>query len=220
MSEPIGEWDDRDSLSPAPIDREELRQWAGDRDRYLTFSVDISHDSVHDALAPVRSVLADHDCVTVAPPEYYHITVKQVGCIRDPPERESDITPSTATDLQRRAREALADVEPFEVSFPRLNLFDVVVFCEVQAAEPLFEAHRRLCALPDVPPWQHEREDYVPHVTLSHFESRDGVEELIADLEPLREVDIPSVPIEAISLQEMHPARLYPSRETIAEFAL
>lgn len=220
MPESIGEWENRYSLSPNVFDPAKLQQWAGDRERYLTFSVDITHHPVHDALEEVRSVLATHDCVTVAPPEYYHITAKQIGCVRDPPGRESDITPSTANDLQRRARETLDEVEPFEVCFPQLNLFDSVVFCEVQADDPLFDVHRRLCNLPGVPQWEHEREDYVPHMTISHFQSRDGFEELIADLEPLRDIDIPSMTIESVSLQEMHPAELYPSRETIAEFQL
>lgn len=220
MSESIGEWENRYSLSPDVIDREALDQWAGDRERFLTFSVDITHPTVHNALDQVRSVLANHDCATVAPPEYYHITVKQVGCIRDPPIRESDITPSTASNLQREAHETLSELEPFEVSFPRLNLFDRVIFCEVQAGEPLFDVHRRLCNLPDVPQGQYERENYVPHVTLSHFQSHDGIGNLIADLEPLRDIEIPSVTVESISLQELHPARLYPSRETIEEFEL
>jgi len=220
MSGSIGEWENRYSLSPDVIDRDGLQQWAGDRERYLTFSVDITHRAVHDALEQVRSVLATHDCVTVAPPEYYHITAKQIGCIRDPPKRESDITSSTANRLQRRARETLAEVEPFEVSFPQLDLFDRVIFCEVQAGDPMLDVHRRLCDLPAVPQWQHEREDYVPHMTISHFQSRDGFEELITDLEPLRDLDIPPVTIDSISLQEMHPAELYPSRETIVEFKL
>lgn len=220
MTESIGKWENRYSFSPNVVNREALDQWAGDRERYLTFSVDVTHPPVHDALETVREVLAKHECTTVAPPEYYHITLKQVGCIRESPERESDITPSTMSKLQRAARDTLAEVEPFEISLPRLNLFDRVIFCEVADCDPLLELHRRLCDLPDVPQWEHEREDYVPHVTLSHFQSCEGLKGLFADLEPLRDIEVPSVMIESISLQEMHPARLYPSRETVAEFEL
>lgn len=217
MTNSIGRWEDRYSFSPAVLDQEALDEWAGDRDRYLTYSVDVTHPPVHDALEPVRTVLANHDCTTVAPPDYYHITVKQVGCLSESPERESDITPSTARELRRMAQETVSEVEPFEATFPRLNLFDGVVFCEVADCDPLYEIHNRLCDLPDMPQWNYERADYAPHMTLAHFQSREGYEALVADLEPLREVEIPSITIEAISVQEMHPASLYPSRETITE---
>lgn len=220
MTESIGNWENRYSFSPDVLDREALDQWAGDRERYLTFSIDVTQPSVHDALEAVRTVLANHDCTTVAPPEYYHITVKQVGCIREPPERETDVTPSTMSKLRRAARETLSKVESFEVSLPRLNLFDRVIFCEVAECGPLNELHSRLCDLPDVPQWEYEREDYVPHVTLSHFQSCEGLEGLFADLEPLRDVEIPSVRVDSVLLQEMHPAELYPSRKTVEEFEL
>lgn len=151
MTESIGNWENRYQFSPNILDREALNQWAGDRERYLTLSVNVSKSSVHNALEPVRTVLADHDCSTVAPPDYYHITLKKVGCIRDPPERDSDITPSTLSELRRAARRTLSDVQPFEVSLPRLNLFDNVVFCEVAEQDRLQEIHQRLCDLPDVP---------------------------------------------------------------------
>lgn len=218
VAESLGEWESRYSFSPDVLDRQALDQWAGDRDRYLSFSVDVTHPPVHDALEPIRTVLAKHDCTTVAPPEHYHITVKQVGCIREPPERESDITPSTASKLRRMAQETLSEVEPFEIDLPRLNLFDRVVFCEVAECDPLFEIHGRLCDLPDMPQWKYEREEYVPHMTLAHFRSREGIEELIADLEPYRDLEIPPIRIASVSLQEMHPAELYPARTTVAEF--
>lgn len=220
MTESIENWENRYSFSPDVLDREALDQWAGDRERYITFSVDVTQPSVHNALEAVRTVLAKHNCTTVAPPEYYHITVKQVGCVREPPERDTDVTPSTMSKLRRAAREMLSEVEPFEVSLPRLNLFDRVIFCEVAECEPLIELHWRLCNLPDVPQWKYEREDYVPHVTLSHFQSYEGLEGLFADLEPLRDVEIPSVTVESVSLQEMCPAGLYPPRETVEEFEL
>lgn len=220
MADSVGRWADRYSLAPAITDREALAEWAGDRNRYLTFSVDVTQQPVHDALEPVRRVLATHDCTTVAPPDYYHITVKQVGCIRDPPERETDITLSTAHKLRQAAQKTLSEFESFEIEFPRLNLFEGVVFCEVANCDPLIEIHRRLCDLPDMPQWDYERADYIPHMTLSHFQSREGYEALVADLESLREVEIPSITVTTVSLQELHPARLYPSRETIAEIDL
>lgn len=57
-------------------------------------------------------------------------------------------------------------------------------------------------------------------MTLSHFQSSEGVEGLISDLEPLREVEVPAVRVESVSLEEFHPAELYPTRRTVEAFEL
>lgn len=220
MTDQVGYWHQRDSLSLDVPDHESLDEWAGDRERFLTFHVNVDDPTVHDALEDVRAVLDEHDCTTVAPPEYYHITVKQVGFPSDSPDRESDITSEMARDIRQRAREAIADVEPFEVELPRLNLFPRVVFCEVQEADPLRRLHAALCDLPGMPAWEYEREEYTPHITLGHFRSAEGFDELVTELEQVRERDRSPLRIDTLKLVDVPPAGLYPEFRTVEAFEL
>jgi 2'-5' RNA ligase len=220
MSDAVGIWEERHSFAPDVLDADAREAWAGDRERYFVFLVDVTDSAVHEALSDVRAVLAEADTTTAAPPEYYHVTLKQVGCLRDPPDRESDVTGETLESVRRRARDALADVDPFTVALPRLNLFERVVFCEVREAEPLVDVHHRLCDLPGIPQLDYEREAFTPHVSLGHFRTETGLESVFADLEPLRAVDAPALTVDAVELVEVPPAELYPSFETVERYEL
>jgi hypothetical protein len=81
MTPPVGRWHERDTVTPELFDPDAREAWAGDRERFFVFLVDVTDDAVHDALEPVRETLAAHDCTTVAPPDYYHVPVKQAGCV-------------------------------------------------------------------------------------------------------------------------------------------
>lgn len=220
MTEEFGEWGRRYSFSPDAVDMNARQQWAGDREQFLVFLADITQQSVYRALEEVRAVLSRNKCVAVVPSEYYHITVKQVGCIREPPERSTDITHTTANKLQRQARNVFAEFEPFEVQLSQLNHFDRVIFSEVRDPGSLSHIHQQLSDLPEMPQWNYEREEYVPHMTLSHFRSKEGIDSLFEELDLIRDVDIPPVTIDSLELVEVPPAMLYPSFEEIQKFDL
>jgi 2'-5' RNA ligase len=70
-----------------------------------------------------------------------------------------------------------------------------------------------------MPAFDYERDEYVPHVTLGHFQSSDGLDALFADLAPLRERAL-SLSVDAVELITVPPASLYPSFETVARIEL
>ena len=186
-----------------------------DASRHLVFLARVTDDAVHEALRPTLDALAEFDCLAVVPERYLHVTVTLAGNV-GPGQRLS------ADDEERIAaagREAFANASAFEVAFPRLDLFPTVVFASVDDGGSFAALNERTCGIDDVE--VHGRdEEYVPHLTLAQFRSRDDYGDLLAELEADRTLDAPSVRVTELELVAVGPGERFPEFETVARYPL
>lgn len=209
-------WEKRHELSLHPITKSAVR----DREsgRHLVFLVDIDDDVVLSQFEPVSTALDKFDCLDSWPLEYLHVTVKVVGTLADNPEEGL-----TAADEQRfveTAYSVFGEVEPFSVTFPRLNLFPSVVYAEVEDGGRFAAVNERICKIQEMPVYDRDRNRFIPHVALARFTQEEGYEDVVEYLERTRSLSINSIEISEIQLCALDPSEWYPSFETIETFDL
>lgn len=215
-----GFWNQRHELEPVVTDAEAQESWADGRKRYLTFLVDICSHTVVEDLGNVASSLAEFESIRPVPPEYLHITVKQVGFTTEDAEEEDEVSPAKVEMIASQASEVFSKVEPFTTRFPRLNLYPSVVFCEAHAEGQLETLHRELMKLSGVPEHQHDGDSYEPHVTISQFKATSDYQDVLKWLQNNRDVSTGTVQVDTIDLVEVNPNHFFPEFRLVERYSL
>ncbi|MFC4359040.1 2'-5' RNA ligase family protein [Halobium salinum] len=227
MSDAYAEaWAARRDLDPV-VDRFDPVPGCG---RRLTLVVDLESGPAREALDAAARDLDRFDALRRLPPAWFHVTVKGVGLVGDDPTAERDLTPEAAERVERRIDDAVAgaDIEPFEVALPRLNVWPTVVFCEAREAGDsrdegtLARLHRRVLDLPEVPRGEFDGAAYTPHVSLAHFVGDDpnDVAAAVDWLEANRTVDAGRLRVERLRLVADDPSSPERRFETVREYPL
>ena len=208
-----GYWDERHQMTLEPTTDVDI----ADRDgaRHLVFLARVDDEGAQEALRPTLDALAEFDCLAVVPERYLHVTVTLAGNVG--PDRRL-----SAADEERIAaagREAFADASPFEVSFPRLDLFPTVVFAAVDDDGSFAALNERACDIDGVEV-QGRDEGYVPHLTLAQFRSREDYDGLVEWLEANRTLDVPSARVTDLELVAVDLDERFPAFETVAQYHL
>ncbi|RDZ63187.1 hypothetical protein C5B90_08465 [Haloferax sp. Atlit-12N] len=166
--------------------------------------VRIEDETVLDALSPVRTELGSIPGVSLDDEDTLHVTLKLVGFGPSESGNGSEkITPEELDTITRDLEAATADIDPFEVSIRRLNAFPSVVFAEPHADGQFRALHDRIRSLDGVPTFQYEGDDYVPHVSLAHFETTDGFERAYSWVRDNREIQVPDTTVSAFELASL-----------------
>jgi len=194
-------WNRRRDLTPEPVTP------ADESARHLVFLADVGG-----ALTESCTGLDQFDCLTVAPPDYHHVTVTVVGNVGD------SISESAEERIRDAARDAFVDIDAFDVSFPRYNLFPTVVYAEVDDSGAFAALNDRACAIDDVP--VHDRDDaFVPHATLAQFTEDSDYDELLDVLEANRSLEARAT-IDEVELVAVDPSVRFPDFETVERYSL
>jgi 2'-5' RNA ligase len=188
-------WERRHALVPSPAGASPA---AGDR--RLVLLADVSDPDVVSHYESVRSRLAAFACLRPMPPDSLHVTVKLL-------DREFVRSADGASSASPRRRDAgatvsavVAEFEPFELSFPRFNLFPDVVYAEVEDGGRLGELNRALCRLPATRTLARDCENYIPHLTLGYLAGREEYHDLVGFLERNRELSFPTLLVDRLHL--------------------
>lgn len=147
----------------------------------------------------LRRELGRFACFRAQSVERLHVTVKMF---------DIDARGASRTDLDRTGLRLIDDAlsetlpkwEPFEVAFPRLNLFPDVVYAEVKGDGELSALNRMLCDLPRTRELDRDGKNFIPHLTLGKLVGNEEYEDLVSFLEQNRDPGFPPVRIEALSL--------------------
>lgn len=208
-----GFWGERDELAPETTTDADVEE--RDVDRHLVFLAHVTDESVREALRPTLDALSEFDCLAVVPERYLHVTVTLAGNVG--PERR--LSAADEEQIATDARDAFADVDAFEVSFPRLNLFPTVVFADVADDGSFGDLNDRACDIDGIE--RHDRDDgFVPHATLAQFQSDEDYDELVAWLEANRTLSVPSLRVDEIELVAVSLDERFPAFETVARYPL
>jgi len=215
-----GFWNQRHEMEPVVTDTEGRKSWSDGRERYLTLLVDVCNHTTVEELDTVASSLAEFESIRPVPPEYLHITVKQVGFITENGRKGDEVSPPTVETIASRASEVFSEMEPFTARLPRLNLYPSAVFCEVHDEGQLETLHRQLLNLSEIPEHQHDGDSYDPHITLSQFQGAEDYEGVLEWLESNRDVSAGTLQVDTIDLVEVNPKHFFPEFRLVERYSL
>nr|WP_305794349.1 2'-5' RNA ligase family protein [Halomarina rubra] len=158
------------------------------------------------------------DSLAVAPSRYLHVTVTVVGDVTTAGGRSGTVAPTDLDALADDLGEALTDVAPFDVRFPRLNVFPTVVYAEVDDGGQFVALNDRACAVDAVPVHDRDRQ-FVPHAALAEFRDED-VTGVVDALERDRSLDVGPVRVDRLDLVRVGLDDRFPRFERLRRFAL
>lgn len=197
-------------------------EWRRGRAEYLAFLVPIENEAAREHIARIIARLDGIPGVQPYQESYWHVTVKGVGFRLDHPSQPDEISPTVATVISAAANLALAPTDAFEASLGPVNTLAGVVCLEVNAKGRIQQLNERLLASVPEMPRSPVDEFFLPHVSIAHFTSNEGLDQLKATLAELRR-ELPEGPTFRIERVDLILARLSeagPSFELIASYPL
>lgn len=214
-------WERRHDLSPSPITDQDIEQRGIGRDRHLVLLAHLHDSDLITSVKPLLKRLGQFECFEPIPEENLHITVKVFGNVVEDPSSEDEFSPAEERDLAAALESELDDCSPFEVEFPRFNLFPDTVYAEVDDDGRFRRLNRRVCELSNVPVWDRDRDGFIPHLSLGHFTQRGGYDQLIEYLETNRRLDLPPIGIDQVEFVALNLSEgRFPPYETIQTYPL
>lgn len=184
---------------------------------HLVLLFDLPPDA-SERFAPTLDRLGTFDCLAVAPPRYLHVTVTAVGTVVEESGDPGEVAVSDLDAFAGSIGDALGDLAPFEVRFPRLNLFPTVVYAEVDDGGRFAALNDRVCDLDTVPVHDRDRQ-FVPHAALGEFRTED-VDGLVAALEAERGLDVPPVTVDRLDLVQVDLSERFPRFDVVRRYDL
>lgn len=166
-------------------------------------SISISTDPPSESMDPFLTLFAevttrcpelcetldDFSSISLAPTEYHHITIKQIG------EYNEDIE-----GISEEIKEAVSDIDPFEVKLQGADIFPNCIYVPViDDDEKLRELHETICEIESLSIDGYEGDSYTPHMTVGKF-TEQPEERLFDVLEDFRDTDWGTMRIESIHL--------------------
>jgi 2'-5' RNA ligase len=184
-------WERRDSIEPTV-------KKVPDRTDFTTLVVQVESQELIESLAEIQDKISDIDCVDPVPRDYFHVTVKLGGFIVDEPEADDELSEEDLDEVATSARDIISSHESFAINVEKLNLFPNAVFAEVHdGSGRLEDLHDELAQLDELMPSPH---DYLPHITLCHFQNQNEFQELVDRLEDTRNRSFGELEVEEVCL--------------------
>lgn len=196
--------------------------WARGRTDYLTFLIRVREGKILDRIKEIQSELARYECVDTFPEEYFHITVKELGCFLVSEKTASDeLTRDELPALINEAREKLKHYKPFELRLKNLNNFKSTVCVQAHDGGVVRNINRTLLQILGVRELRHDW-DFLPHLSVAQYKSTDNYEQLIQHLEKNRGTKVGPLRVESIEIliAKLPIKGRYPKLKTLEEFRL
>lgn len=207
-----GFWNERREMDLVTTTAEDVAERDVSRHLVLLARVD---DAVASGLQRTLEGLSAFDCLAVPPERYLHVTVTIVGNVGP----EHRLSRADESRIVEELHEAFDGAEPFDVSFPRFDLFPSVVFAAIEDGGGFAELNERACGVEGIE--IHDRDEgFTPHLTLAQFRSRDDYDELLEWLEEHRELEVPSMRVTDVDLVAVDLDQRFPEFDTVEQYSL
>jgi 2'-5' RNA ligase len=169
-------------------------------DYRLALLFDITDSAFCSAGAELVETLSQFECFAPSPAKTFHLTIKIFDVSVSPSTTGADnVSPSI-----RRVDDAVSSISsayhPFEIQFPKLNLFPDVVYAEVVDDGQLASLNRKLCNADAIASQARDNDNFIPHLTLGYFRNNTSYRSFIEFIENNREVQFPALTVETLSL--------------------
>jgi 2'-5' RNA ligase len=193
-SHPDEYWEMRRELTPSPSP-----PVVADGDQRLALLVDLADSQVASGYGRLRAQLAEFQCLKPTPPDELHLTVKLFDHAPVAGTRDGS-SPVSAAQIIDAVTEIIDDYEPFDIDFPRLNLFPDTVYAEVDDGGELAAFNEALCQRPWTTTSDRDGEQFIPHLTLGYFTGATEYEQLVRFLESHRDPQLPTMTVEEVAI--------------------
>ncbi len=186
-------WDRRREIVPST-----QRSVATDGDRRLALLADVTDGAIVDRYERLADRLDEFPCLRPTPATELHLTAK----VFDRRTRAPDTEAPPVERVDRLVRDALKNVDPFAVEFPRLNLFPDTVYAEVEDDGVLSAVNEALCARVETLTVDRDADQFLPHLTLGYFTGDEEYDRLVDFLETNRDLTFPATTVTEFHLAE------------------
>ncbi|MDH5788737.1 MAG: hypothetical protein OEZ40_10655, partial [Candidatus Bathyarchaeota archaeon] len=122
--------------------------------------------------------------------------------------------------IVERAGEILRTFNKFDALIARLNIFPDVVFIEVHDDGIIGELNKKLQLIPEIRKIRFDYPNFLPHVSIALFKSKQQFTKLINSLEKLRDRKFGTMTIDSVELVIAHLHRRRSKMETKHTFRL
>lgn len=212
-------WERRHDLSLSPITQEDVEQRGIGRDRHLVLLAHLHDSDLIPSVRPLLERLGEFECFEPIMPGNLHVTIKVLGNVVEHPSGEAEFSLAEERNLATALGSALDDLSPFDIGFPRYNLFPTTVYAEVDDDGRFRELNQRVCELSGIPVFDRDRDGFIPHLTLGQFTQQSGSERLIDYVETNRRLDLPTTRIEQVEFVALDLSEgRFPPYETIQAY--
>lgn len=197
--------------------------WAKGRTDYLTFLIRVDSKSISREVSKLQKILTEHSCLDPFPPEYLHVTVKEISCfLVDSDPAEDELTKDQLNKLIDLTETVLKDMNSFEIKLEEINHFRSNIVVEAHDDGSVREMNRRLMELEGVRKLAYDYPRFLPHMSVCQFKSEKGHEQMVATLEELRDLKIGKFNVKQIDLvKAILPTKgRYPLLESLHRFRL
>lgn len=183
-------WDDRHTMQFQGGTNVVESEWAKGRETYLTFIIPVEDRFLTDRLQNIQRELAALPSIETYPKEYFHVTVRGIGFLREEGGDVDDVHPGEIDRIAEQAGHLLQFVDPFTVHVENVNVFPNTVVAEVHDNGKTGEVHDALERIDRLPPWQFAPPHFLPHISLARFVEMPQIPRLMDTVESLRDTEI------------------------------
>ncbi|ERH14031.1 MAG: hypothetical protein J07HB67_00285 [halophilic archaeon J07HB67] len=191
----------------------------------LGLLADVTDPTVRRAYQSVHDGLDRFDCLDTAAAGGLHLTIKlfDITVTQSPDDgwssADDEASPAVGR-VDRVVSEVLSGHSPFEAVVTQFNLFPDVVYGEIADDGRLAALNRAVCSHPAISALSRDGEEFIPHLTLGHFQNDTDFEAFVEHLEANRELSLPPVTVDEVELVAYEVGGRPPSYDRIATYEL
>jgi 2'-5' RNA ligase len=170
------------------------------------------------ALDGCRTALSGYPFVRLHPDHFLHITLQELGFVREESASPDEISPARLEEFAHAAVGPISERDPFSLTLGGVNSFQDAAFLDVHDGGACTRLHTRLLELAAIP--RAPRYAYLPHVTIAYYTSAAPIAGLAASLVPWRDVSLGSFLATEVEIVTLRLDEPYPPLETYAVIPL
>ena len=197
--------------------------FAKGRRLHPAFLFRLEDESIVNKIVEVQTDLGGFDFFDPFPKEYLHITIKVLGFINEPKVYSNDLTRGEVDAIAEHASDAFSSFSRFDITLYGINLVPLVSFIQVKDDGIFGQLNNSVLKIPDVKKREHrDFPNFMPHMTISRFNSREDMSQLAGAIENNRYRDkiFGTTEVRTVELVIVHLDGDYPVFETVERYDL
>lgn len=199
---------------------ETRRENAKGRPRYLLFAITIEDPEIIQEIQAYQNHLEQFECTKCIPEDNLHITLKRVGYIVETPSSPNEHSPKDVLEIAYQAQDIFEEVEPFEIQLSDVETFPKALYASIEESNELTQLHNKLGSEIDkLDMYEFESDDFIPHLTLAQYDSRDEFNALIDVLDEFPKPKS-SITVDSISLIAADMTQVFPQERCLYKYEL
>lgn len=213
-------WNSRYLLSPNIKNWKPFKGWSKEDRKHLVLLIKIKEENIVKNIEIIQDKLSSYNSYIRFPKEYYHITLKPLGFLNDLKTYPDDYDKEEVNEIIKNMDKILSKEEKFKIKLKSLNLFEDVVFIQVDDKNKLSSINKKILSIPKINVLKRDYPNFLPHCAIGMYKSK-KINSLIKEIEKFREFEFGEILVGSIQLVIAHWHNTkYPKFEIIKKFQL